>query len=262
MRRFTRSRAIVRVITEVNAVKGDAGAMTSDNHPRSLLAKLRLVLVASVSLILGSLLGLATGSEVDSSGPYANVCLSVRDDTASKEVVFTPQVAAGPGKSIVTHAVASAPCILLVTALTQQDGQLAYGWRPQLADLHEEWEEVRLPEKNPVWRWEVNGEPFDFYVLILPTGAPAVQEIKNLVAAMENPAEAARVLKLQTNKLRELISRAAGDTDPAKHQATATVTEVHGVTRGSTEFQWRSCASKVHFDDRNSGLVVFRSSGG
>ena len=198
-------------------------------------------------------------SEADLSRPYGSVCLSVRDETASKEVVFTPQVGPGPGKSIVAHAVASVPCILLIVALNQGDGQLAYGWRPQFAELDEEWEEVRLPEKNPVWRWEAQAEPFDFYVLFLSASSPLAQEIKRLVAAMQDPNEDQSVLKLQTNRLRELISRAAGDSDPSKHRATTTVTEVHGITRGPNEFLWRSFASKVYFDERNSGLLVFRS---
>jgi len=196
-------------------------------------------------------------SEADLSRPYGSVCLSVRDETVPKEVVFTPEVGPGTGKSIVAHAVASVPCILLIVALNRGDGQLAYGWRPQFAELDEEWEEVRLPQKNPVWRWEARAEPFDFYVLFLSASSPLAQEIKRLVAAMQDPTDS--VLKLQTNKLHELISRAAGDSDPSKHQATTTVTEVHGITRGPNEFLWRSFASKVYFDDRNSGLLVFRS---
>lgn len=198
-------------------------------------------------------------SEADPSRPYGSVCLSVQDETVPKEVAFTPEVGPGPGKSIVAHAVASVPCILLIVALNQGDGQLAYGWRPQIAELDEEWEEVRLPQKNPVWRWEAQAEPFDFYVLFLSASSPLAQEVKRLVAAMQDPTEEQSVLRLQTNKLHELISRAAGDSDPSKHRATTTVTEVHGITRGPNEFLWRSFASKVYFDDRNSGLLVFRS---
>jgi hypothetical protein len=201
----------------------------------------------------------SAASEADLSRPYASVCLSVRDEAVSKEVVFTPEVAPGPGKSIVAHAVASWPCILLIVALSQGDGQLVYGWRPQVTELDQEWEEVRLPKKNPVWRWEAQAEPFDFYVLFLSASSPLVQEIRRLVAAMQDPTEEQSLLKLQTNKLRELISRAAGDSDPSKHRATTTVTEVHGITRGPNEFLWRSFASKVYFNDRNSALLVFPS---
>jgi hypothetical protein len=201
----------------------------------------------------------SAASEADLSRPYASVCLSVRDEAVPKEVVLTPDVGPGPGKSIVVHAVASAPCILLVVALSERDGELVYGWRPQFAELDEEWEEVRLPQKNTVWRWESQAEPFDFYVLFLSASSPLVQAIKPLVAAMQDTTGEQSVLKLQTNKLHELISRAAGDSDPSKHRATTTVTEVQGITRGPNEFLWRNFASKVYFNDRNSALLVFRS---
>ena len=91
-------------------------------------------------------------------------------------LAFTPEVEPGTGKSIVAHVEASAPCILVVAALNQRDGQLAYGWRPQFVELDEEWQEVMLPQKSTVWRWEQKGEPFDFYVLIMPAGSPATTQ--------------------------------------------------------------------------------------
>ena len=232
--------------------------MKSEHHQRSSFAMFPIGLLFALAYFAPAGFSDHTAaSEADLSRPYGSVCLSVRDETVSKEVVFTPEVGPGPGKSIVAHAVASVPCVLLIVALNQGDGQLAYGWRPQFAELDEEWEEVRLPQKNPVWRWEAQAEPFDFYVLFLSASSPLAQEIKRLVAAMQDPTDS--VLKLQTDKLHELISRAAGDSDPSKHRATTTVTEVHGITRGPNEFLWRSFASKVYFDDRNSGLLVFRS---
>jgi hypothetical protein len=217
------------------------------------------LLVALVCLDAAGFSRLTAASEVEAPKPYGNVCLSVRDETVPKEVVFSPEVKPGPGKSILVHAVASAPCDLLVVAFNERDGQLAYGWRPQFAELDEEWEEIKLPQKGFLWHWETTAEPFEFYVLFLSTGSPVAPEIKRLVAAMQAPTEEQSILKLQTNRLHELISRAAGDTDPSKHQAASTVTEVHGITRGANDFLWRGFASKVHFDDRDSGLLVFRS---
>ena len=234
--------------------------MKSERRQRSSFAMFRVGLLFAVACFApGRFPDYSSASEADLSGPYASVCLSVRDEAVPKEVVFTPEVGPGPGKSIVAHAVASAPCILLIAALSREDGRLAYGWRPQFAELDEEWQEVRLPKKNPVWRWEAQAEPFDFYVLFLSASSALAQEIKRLVAAMQDPTEEQSVLKLQTNKLHELISRAAGDSDPSKHRATTTVTEVHGITRGPNEFLWRSFASKVYFNDRNSALLVFPS---
>jgi len=234
--------------------------MKSERRQRSSFAMFPIGLLFALAYFApGGFPDYSAASEADLSRPYASVCLSVRDEAVSKEVVFTPEVAPGPGKSIVAHAVASAPCILLIVAFSQGDGQLVYGWRPQFTELDKEWEEVRLPKKNPVWRWEAQAEPFDFYVLFLSASSPLAQEIKRLVAAMQDPTEEQSILKLQTNKLHELISRAAGDSDPSKHRATTTVTEVHGITRGPNEFLWRSFASKVYFNDRNSALLVFPS---
>jgi hypothetical protein len=193
----------------------------------------------------------------DSSKPYASVCISVLTENEGSEVALTPSLEPGTGKSIVAHAVANVPCVLLVVAFNQGDGQLAHEWRPQLDESEEEWEEVVLPEKKTAWRWEVKGQPFDLYVLFLSNSSDSAQQFKDLVAAMQDPKEASSLLKLQTNKLHELISRAAGDADPSKHRATAAVTEIHGVTRGQNEFLWRRFASKVYFDDRNSGLLIF-----
>ncbi|MBV8641389.1 MAG: hypothetical protein JO070_08360 [Verrucomicrobia bacterium] len=234
--------------------------MNNEYHRPFSLAMFQIGLLVAIAYVLvASFPDFTAASEADSSRPYASVCLSVRDETGSKEVAFTPEVEPGTGKSIIAHAVASAPCILVVVALNKRDGQLAYGWRPQFVELDEEWQEVRLPEKNKAWPWELKGEPFDFYVLIMPAGSSVAQEIRRLVTAMQVPTEEEGLLKLQTNRLRELISRAAGDSDPSKHQATTTVAEVHGITRGGNEFLWQSFASKVYFDDRNSGLLVFRS---
>ena len=234
--------------------------MKSEHRQRSSFAIFPIGLLFALAYFApGGFPAYSAGSETDLSRPYASVCLSVWDAAVPKEVAFTPDVRPGPGKSIVVNAVASAPCILLIVALSERDGQLVYGWRPQFADLDEEWEEVRLPQKNPVWRWESQAEPFDFYVLFLSASSPLVPEIKPLVAAMQDTTEEQSVLSLQTNKLHELISLAAGDSDPSKHRATTTVTEVRGITRGPNEFGWRSFASKVHFNDRNSALLVFRS---
>jgi hypothetical protein len=234
--------------------------MNNEYHrPFSLVVFQISLLVLIAYFVLAASPDFTAASEADSSKPYASVCLSVRDETGRKEVALTPEVQPGTGKSIIAHAVASAPCILVVVALNQRDGQLAYDWRPQFVELDEEWQEVRLPQKNTAWRWELKGEPFDFYVLIMSAGSPVAQEIRRLVTAMQVPTEEEGLLKLQTNRLRELISRAAGDSDPSKHQATTTVAEVHGITRGPNDFLWRSFASKVYFDDRNSGLLVFRS---
>jgi len=84
----------------------------------------------------------------------ARICISIFDDRTRVESAFGPEQEPGAGKSVIVHAVASAPCVLLVAALKQGDGQLAYGWRPQYRRLSDAWEEVTLPENAGVWQWE------------------------------------------------------------------------------------------------------------
>jgi hypothetical protein len=198
----------------------------------------------------------ASAEQNESTKSYVRVCITVLD--GQNEVAFSDKQGPSAGKSVIAHAVASAPCSLLVAALNQGNGQLAYAWRPQFRNLSEAWQEVSLPENSGLWRWEIRTEPFDFYVLVLSNGSAVVPEIQRLVDAMQDPGERTAILKLQTNKLHDLITQAAGDSDPSKHQAVAAVAEIRGVTRGSTEFLWRNVASTVYFDDGNSGLVVFR----
>jgi hypothetical protein len=204
---------------------------------------------------------LMAASEIDGSKPYGSVCLSVLDETASglKEVPFSPEVVPGPGKTIIAHAVANAPCFLLVVAFNRNDGQLAYNWRPQFAELAAEWTEVALPEKGPMWKWETKAKPFDIYVLFSTPGSPLAKEIKALVTAMQSPNERENLVKLQTNKLRGLVSSAAGDADLLTRRATADVAEVGGIARGSDAFSWRQFTVKVNFDDRDPGLLIFSS---
>lgn len=205
---------------------------------------------------------LTAASEIEGAKLYGSVCLSVRDEAASgpNEVPFSPEVEPGPGKSIITHAGANAPCVLLVVAFNQDDRRLAYRWHPQFAELSAERTEVTLPEKSHKWNWETKSKPFEIYVLFLSPSSPLANEIKSLVTAMQSPNEEESLIKLQTNKLYELVSgEAAQDADLSKHQPTAKVTEIGGVLRGPTVFLWTKFAVKVNFDDRNSGLLVFQS---
>src|SRR5271156_5550158 len=78
-------------------------------------------------------------TEADSSRPYARACLAVVDEGDASEVALTPELRPGPGKTIVAHAVATAPCFLLIVAFNEADGQLAHDWRPQAKELVEDW---------------------------------------------------------------------------------------------------------------------------
>jgi hypothetical protein len=195
--------------------------------------------------------------QLEFTSSYVEVCISILDHRTHAEAAFGPEQEPGAGKSVIVHAVASAPCVLLVAALNQADGQLACDWRPQYRTLGDAWEEVTLPEKAGSWQWQRRAEPFYFYVLAVAPDSVLVSEIERLVVAMQQNGEPVGVLRLQTNKLRGLITQATGDSDPGKHRATTAPTEVSGLTRGTNGFLWRNFASAVHFDNRNSGLLVF-----
>jgi hypothetical protein len=202
--------------------------------------------------------GKAFAQQTQPTTQFAKVCVSVFDAATRVEKAFGPEQEPGPGKSVIVHAVASAPFVLLVAALNQDNGQLAHEWRPQYRKLSEPWEEVTIPDNAGLWQWAKQGEPFYFYVLALAPGSPLVSDLQRLVDAMQQSGVPATVLTMQTNKLRELITQAAGDSDPSKHRATAAPAEIRGVTRGTNEFLWRNFASTVHFDDGNSGLLMFQ----
>jgi hypothetical protein len=194
--------------------------------------------------------------------PYAKVCLSVVTDTpsAKKEEVFKTESLPGPGTELVVHTVASEPCGLLVAAFSRENEDLAHGWRPEFVELAEQWKEVRVPKTDRKWLWEGTTQPFEVYVLILSPNSPNIHEIKQLTTAMQQTDDDG-VLQMQSGRLHALITGMCGDKDLSKHVALAKTTEVAGATRGSSDFDWRSFASRVSFSDRSPGLVIFRSVG-
>jgi hypothetical protein len=239
-------------LLSTRATRGSSGAGGEPKMPNP------GVFLVVLCMICAGVGGEAGAQQTQAATAFAKVCVSVFGDLTRDEKAFDAEQEPGPGKSVVVHAVASAPCILLVAALNQSNGQLAHEWRPQYRILSEPWEEVTIPDNAGLWQWAKQGEPFYFYVLALAPGSPLASDIQRLVDAMQQNGRPVAVLTMQTNKLRELITQAAGDSDPTKHRATAAPVEVHGVTRGTTEFLWRNFASSVHFDNRSSGLLMFQ----
>jgi hypothetical protein len=208
-------------------------------------------------IIVGSILAVAllrTTLAVDADKPHGRVCLSfVEPGTPEKEAALRSTSTPGPGKKINVYVDASDKCSVLVVAL-RKDGRLANGWRPQFAEVQEEFEEVQLPKLPMAWEWIQAGEPFEFYVLFLPPGSKDVDDVKRLVTAMQSPKLEERLLTMQTNKLRELISRLTSEKERA-HQVVATDPEVGGVFRGSS-FPWRQFAQSVNFSEGRPGVLI------
>ncbi|MBV9488124.1 MAG: hypothetical protein JO069_00170 [Verrucomicrobia bacterium] len=219
-----------------------------------------LVAVLAAALSLGSSRGGPTG-EADSAKSYAKICFSVatRGKDGRKEEAFSPEAKPGAGEWLLAHAVASQPCMLLVAAFDRASDGLANDWRPQIADLTEPWEEIALPQAG--WSWQDGSTDFDLYAVFIQPGSADVADLKRLVAAMQRPDADPDLLRSQAEKLRELITRLCGDTDPEKHRAAVAPVEVSGVVRGSEEFAWRKFAGKVNFSNGHPGLLIFPGGG-
>ena len=208
-------------------------------------------------------LGLLTASRalaaaaVDEEKPHGRVCLSIFEPgPPEKEEVFQISAATGAGKIVRAYVDASDKCSVLAAAITK-DGKLANGWRPQLADVPAEYEEILLPTASVKWEWTRSSAPFDFYVLFLASGSKEIEETKKLVDAMQNPKTDERVLALQTGKLKELIGRITADKSN-RNQAPVSEPEVGGVFRGAA-FPWRQFAQGANFLPDRPGVIILSS---
>jgi len=210
------------------------------------------------------LLGLAIASSANAAGaddqkPHGRVCLALFEPgPPEKEEPFKPSAPVGPSKTLRAYIDASNKCSVLVVALTK-DGKLANGWRPQIAEVPEEFEEIQLPTAPVSWDWTTASAPFDFYVLFLPPGSKDLEEAKKLVAAMQTPKAEDRLLAMQTNKLRELIGRITSAKEKS-NQAPMTEPEVGGIFRGAA-FPWRQFAQSINFDADRPGVLILSSEG-
>jgi hypothetical protein len=198
----------------------------------------------------------AAATAVDEEKPYGRVCLSLFEPgPPEKEEAFQASVTPGPGKTVRAYVDASEKCTVLIAPMTR-DGKLVNGWRPQLSDLPEDFEEILLPKTPAKWDWSATPIPFDFYVLFLSPDSKELVEARKLVDAMQNPKADDRVLALQTGKLKELIGRLA--VEKGKNQAPASEPEVGGVFRGAA-FPWRQYAQSVNFSADHPGFLIVSS---
>ena len=195
--------------------------------------------------------------EVDEDKPYGRVCVSLFEPgPPEKEEAFQMSLPPGPGKTVRAYVDASEKCTVLLAAITK-DGKLANGWRPQLSEVPDEFEEILLPKGPVKWDWSAASGPFDFFVLFLASGSKEVEEAKKLVEAMQNPKVDDRVLAMQTSKLKELIGRITSAKEKV-NQAPVSEPEVGGVFRGAA-FPWRQYAQGINFAADKPGVLVLSS---
>ena len=196
---------------------------------------------------------------VDEDKPHGRVCVALFEPgPPEKEEPFQLTAAPGPGKTVRAYVDASEKCTVLVAAITK-DGKLVNGWRSQLSEVPEEFEEILLPKAPVKWDWSAASGPFDFYVLFLASGSKEIEEAKKLVEAMQNPKVDDRVLAMQTSKLKELIGRITSAKEKV-NQAPMSEPEVGGVFRGAA-FPWRQFAQGINFAADRPGVLVLSSEG-
>jgi hypothetical protein len=194
---------------------------------------------------------------VDEDKPHGRVCVSLLEPgPPEKEEAFRMSLPPGPGKTVRAYVDASEKCTVLVAAITR-DGKLANGWRPQLAEVPDEFEEILLPKAPLKWDWSAASGAFDFFVLFLAPGSKEIEEAKKLVEAMQNPKVDDRVLAMQTSKLKELIGRITTEKEKV-NQAPMIEPEVGGVFRGAA-FPWRQYAQGINFAADKPGVLVLSS---
>lgn len=210
---------------------------------------------AAVAVAAGIIAPQSVAAPVDEEKPHGRVCIAVTD-ASGKEDAFRSSDAPAPGKKINVYLDASTKATALVAAL-RKDGKLAYGWKPQLVELEEEFEEAQVPKAPVSWDWATPGDAFEFYVVFLPSGSKEVDELKKLLTAMQGTTDE-RLLGMQTNKFRELLGRVAAEKDRAT-QVVSEDPEVGGVFRGSS-FPWRQFAKAVNFAPEKPGVIIVPSS--
>ena len=209
------------------------------------------------ALALSAAASLATTKAADEEKPHGRVCFSVYESgPPEKEEPFRTSLTPGPGKVVKAYVDGSNKCSVLVAPLSK-DGKLVNGWRPQLAEVPEDFEEIELPKAPVTWDWSPAAAPFDFYVIFLPAGSKHLDELTKIVTAMQAPKTEDRLLAMQTTKLREIIGRITSEKEKV-NQAAMTEPEVGGVFRGAA-FPWRQYAQSINFGDDHAGVLILSS---
>ena len=186
---------------------------------------------------------------------YARVCATTVD-AESNEIPLADASAPGPGEKLVVHLDASTGCVALILPLVEKGSQLANGWRPQMVALPQ-WDERKLPAPPAGWNWNKGADPFELWIFFFKRDATGLDEIRKLVAAMQNSTLDERVLAQQTRKLCERLNPRMTGKQPIIPGAKASTALVGGIVR-STEFPWRDYAQKVELNDAFEGALVVR----
>jgi hypothetical protein len=206
------------------------------------------------------LLATVVAGPVDEHKPYGRVCIGVVTGDTEEPLQQTEKALKGSSSPradshLVVHADANERCQMLVFAWNVRDGKLARDWLPQLVLELPPWQEVLLPEPPRIWKWSMDSERIDVYVLFMSPNSEESRELKTLITAMLNPTVDKELLDRQSVKLRELATRSCGG-ENIKVLKLRPV-EVATTYRGST-FPWRDYASEATFSEAQPSLFIFR----
>lgn len=214
-----------------------------------------LIIQNAISLPVSS----AQEASLKSSG---RACLTVEETSPEGQVpavhitAFDQNAKPGPGKRLILYADANTDGFILVTAFNAQDHGLANGWQVQWAEI-KAWEELSLPATPVTWSWAEGSEPFEIYVVFFKKNFEGLADLTTLIAAMQDPANDAKLLDLQAKKLYEDINRWMQGENPAAFHAGAMPSAWGGTLRG-IRFPWRQQAQKALLSDNGPGFLIYR----
>jgi hypothetical protein len=211
--------------------------------------------VKRISLITAACLAwsAALSQAIDKTKPSGRACLAIANIANGDEEVLRPASTAGKNEKIVVHIDATSACEVLVAPFVKNGG-LVTGWLPQYVNL-DPGRDALAPKAPALWNWEKDAGPLEIFVLFFAPGSKKAGEIRELVNAMRKTTETS-IIKLQGNKLRELIASANFDKEAARHAPKA-ITEVAGQMRMVVGFEWRDSARVVNFSAERPGALIF-----
>jgi hypothetical protein len=207
--------------------------------------------LVTVVLCLGTFT--AFSQNIDKTKPNGRACLAIVNVANGDEEALRPARTAGKNQKIVAHLDATSGCEVLVAPFLKS-GELVPGWLPQYVNLNPG-REVLMPKAPVSWNWEKDTGSLEIFVLFFAPGSKNGGRIRELVQAV-GEARGANIIKLQSNKLRELIASANIDEEAARHVPKVN-SEVAGVMRMVVGFEWRDSARAVNFSAEKPGALIF-----
>jgi hypothetical protein len=226
------------------------------------MKRLPMPALAVACLFVVSLVSSPLSAQEESSETSARACLAVEETAPGgtgfpRVTVWKENEAPGPGKQIVLFADSSIDAYVIAAPFSAGGEGLANHWKPQFAELPA-WQEMRLPVPPTAWNWETGAEPFELRVAFVEKNRTGIDEVKQLIEAMQAPQADENLLAMQARKLRETMDQWMATKDLSAFHAGALPSAWGGTLRGA-QFPWRQMARKVAFDGEGRGFLTYPS---